>query len=115
MNEKTKVIAYALEKKLALFDGEQLFIKVARKAVVGDVVVFSEDAYGVGEYLTTGKAYRVRDWHGIPAVVDDKYAPILVYLKDGPCERLQKHVSVYQAGTIEQIKRPHSQVCVRGK
>lgn len=97
--QRKAIIAYALEKRLAVFCGEQLYIKVGREAETGDVVMFVGDFLGNGRYLTTGKVYRVISWYGLPAIRDDMNDVILVY----ECNRTKDNVLVFQAGNIEHI------------
>lgn len=100
IEQRKAIIAYALEKRLAVFCGEQLYIKVGREAETGDVVMFVGDFLGNGRYLTSGKTYRVFSWHGLPAIYDDMHDIVLVYEQE---KRTQEHVLVFQSGSIERI------------
>lgn len=93
-------IAHAAEKKLVVFHGEQMYLRVDREADVGDVVVFVGEFLGNREYITEGKMYRVILWQTQPAFYDDTLDIIKVY---EPNMRTKENVLVYALGSIERV------------
>lgn len=93
-------IAHAAEKKLVVFHGEQMYLRVDREANADDVVMFVGEFVGSGSYLTAGKLYRVFTWCGSPAIYDDAKDIILVYERE---RRTRDNVLVFRLGSVERV------------
>lgn len=93
-------IAHAAEKKLVVFRGEQMYLRVNCEANADDVVMFVGEFVGSGSYLTAGKLYRVFTWCGSPAIYDDAKDIILVYERE---QRTRDNVLVFRPGSIERV------------